>query len=127
MPIRQYFLWVGSVLLAVLFVADLLLPAPVAHSRAEIPPNERVNLQIRSNHKWPERVVFDTAHSAPSFAQAHAEPGLVPPPDPARGLPNALAEVAPARASAATNDNASAIPAKPVPGAFRMTGTIKVD
>jgi len=58
MPIRQYFVWVGSVLLVALFGADWCLPAPVAHPHSEIPANERVNLRIRSDHKWPERVVM---------------------------------------------------------------------
>ena len=131
MPIRQYFLWVGSVLLVALFVADWLLPEPVAHPHSEIPPNQRVNLQIRSNHKWPERLVLDTAHSGRSFAAAHAEPNLVQSKTLAvmehRALPNALAEAAPAQAPAATNDKASAIPGKPGTETFRMTGTIKVD
>src|SRR5438552_3900058 len=81
MPIRQYFLWVGSILLVALFVANWLLPEPVAHPHSEIPPNQRVNLQIRSNHKWPERVVLDTAHSGGSFAAAYPEPNLVQPQD----------------------------------------------
>ena len=76
MPIRQYFLWVGSILLVALLVADWLLPEPVAHPHSEIPPNERVNLQIRSNHKWPERVVFDTTRPGRTFAAAHPEPDL---------------------------------------------------
>src|SRR5215475_1254269 len=63
MPIRQYFVWVGSVLLLALFAADWRLPAPVEHSHSEIPPNEQANLRIRSEHKWPERVVLIPAHS----------------------------------------------------------------
>jgi hypothetical protein len=73
MPIRQYFLRVGSILLVAMFAADWWLPAPVARPHSDIPPNERVNLRIRSDHKWPERVVFDTAHSGLSLAA-----GLVP-------------------------------------------------
>jgi hypothetical protein len=126
MPIRQYFLWVGSILLVALFAADWLLPEPAAHPHSQIPPHERVNLQIRSNHKWPERVVFDTAHSGRSFT-AEAKPGFAQSPDLAamehRGLPGAV----PAEAPAATDDKASAIPAKPGPETFRMTGTIRVD
>src|ERR1700756_342958 len=80
MPIRQYFLWVGSVLLLALFVADWLLPEPVAHPHTQIPANERVNLQIRSNHKWPERVVLDTTNPGPPFATgAYPEPNPVQP------------------------------------------------
>src|SRR5258705_4523892 len=63
MPLRQYFAWVGSILLAGLFVADWCFPAPVHAPRSEILPHERVNLRIHSDHKWPEKVVFDTTGS----------------------------------------------------------------
>ena len=58
-------MWVGSVLLMALYCADGWLPDPSTHTRSSIPipPSERVNLRIRSDHRWPERVVFDTAHS----------------------------------------------------------------
>lgn len=108
-----------------LFVADWLLPKPVAHPHSEIPPNQRVNLQIRSNHKWPERVVFDTAHSGRSFAEANPGPDFAAMEH--RGLSKELAEEAPAQAPKATDDKAAAISAKPGPEQFRMTGTIKVD
>src|SRR5690242_17974950 len=62
MPLRQYLIWVGSVLLVVLFAADWCLPAPVVHRHSEVPPRDTVNLRIRSDHRWPERIVFDTAH-----------------------------------------------------------------
>jgi hypothetical protein len=62
MPLRQYFTWVGSFLLLGLFAADWWLPT-VHAPRSEIPPQERVNLRIRSDQKWPERVVFDTTGS----------------------------------------------------------------
>ena len=132
MPIRQYFLRVGSILLMALLVADWWLPAPVAHPHSEIPPNERVNLRIRSDKKWPERIVFDTAHSGRLFAAAvYPESNLVQPQDHAelahRGPPNAPAGTASAQAPAATNDKASAIPAKPGTETLRMTGTIKID
>ena len=63
MPLRQYFSWVGSILVVALFVADWCLPAPFHAPHPEIPPNERVNLRIRSDHRWPDKVVFDTARS----------------------------------------------------------------
>lgn len=63
MPLCQYFAWVGSILLAGLFVADWCFPAPVHAPRSEILPHERVNLRIHSDHKWPEKVVFDTMGS----------------------------------------------------------------
>ena len=133
MPIRQYFLRVGSILLVALFAADWWLPAPVAHPHSEIPPNEKVNLRIRSDHKWPERIVFDTAHSELSRAgEAHHDQDVLPSPELAgleqRGPLNAFAAMESAHAApAATNDKASAIQAKPQPARFRMTGTIKAD
>ena len=79
MPIRQYFAWVGSVLLVALFGADGWLPGPVTHSHSAIPPSERVNLRIRSDHRWPERVVFDTAHSGtPPAAGLRSELNVIP-------------------------------------------------
>jgi hypothetical protein len=64
MPLRQYFMWVGSILLVMLFAADWCFPAPVAHApHSEIPPNEKINLRIHSDVRWPERVVFDTTRS----------------------------------------------------------------
>ena len=77
MPVRQYFSWVGSILVAALFVADWCLPAPFHAPHAEIPPNEGVNLRIRSDHKWPEKVVFDTTRSQfTPVAGASPEPDL---------------------------------------------------
>ena len=78
MPIRQYFVWVGSALLVALFAADWWLPGPAAHSHSATPPNEKVNLRIRSDHKWPERVVFDTAHSGMPLAAETPDPDVVP-------------------------------------------------
>ena len=133
MPIRQYFVWVGSVLLVALFAADGWLPGPVAHSHSAIPPNERVNLRIRSDHKWPERVVFDTAHSGmPLAAEITPQPDVAPNQDLAEAKPRSpldafaameAAEVTPT----ATNEKASAIRAKPRPPGARMTTAAKAD
>ena len=61
MPIARYFLFVGGVLLALLFISDAYLPKlPVAHSvDAGLPL-----IRIHTDRKWPERVVFDTSHAA---------------------------------------------------------------
>jgi hypothetical protein len=131
MPIRQYFVWVGSVLLVALFAADWWLPAPAAHLHSAIAPNERVNLRIRSDHKWPERVVFDTAHSGMQLAAA-SEPRLDMVPNQERAQTKqrnpldsfAAMEVAQATPTA-TNDKASAIRAKPRPLGVRMTSAAK--
>lgn len=57
MPVARYFLFVGGVLLALLFILDASLP--------KLPDTVAVNtdlpaIRIHSDRKWPERVVFDT-------------------------------------------------------------------
>jgi hypothetical protein len=60
MPVARYFLFVGGVLLALLFLSNEVLPKlPVEAERAEAGPDKPV-IRIRSDRKWPERVVFDT-------------------------------------------------------------------
>jgi hypothetical protein len=75
MPIARYFLFVGGVLLALLFISDAVLPQlPVAdRANADLPV-----IRIHSDRKWPERVVFDTTRPtitpipAPVVAEAVA-------------------------------------------------------
>jgi hypothetical protein len=60
MPLARYFLFVGGALLALLFLSNEVLPKlPVEAERAEAGP-DRSAIRIRSDRKWPERVVFDT-------------------------------------------------------------------
>jgi hypothetical protein len=83
MPLRQYFVWVGSILLVMLLAADWCFPAAVVHApHSEIPPNERINLRIHSDRKWPERVVFDTTRSRLTPATGVSpEPDVLPSPN----------------------------------------------
>jgi hypothetical protein len=58
MPLIPYFACIGSLLLALLFMADWCFPAP-------LPPTERTEvdktpIRIRSVHRWPERIDIDT-------------------------------------------------------------------
>ena len=60
MPLGRYFMFVGGVLLALLFVSHAVLP--------NIPPADRADtavdkstIRIHSDRKWPERVVYDTS------------------------------------------------------------------
>jgi hypothetical protein len=59
MPLLRYFVFVGGALLALLFVADAVLPQvplpSTLHSGSDLPA-----VRIHSDRKWPERVVFDT-------------------------------------------------------------------
>ena len=67
MPLARYFVFTGSVLLALLFLLGWYLPpAAVEPARAEI---DHPTIRLQSAHKWPGAVVFDTT-----------QPTIVPPP-----------------------------------------------
>jgi hypothetical protein len=74
MPLLRYFVFVGTALLALLFVVDAYLPKlPVADgtNTANMAANAGTGIsviRIRSDRKWPERVEFDT--SLPALAAA---------------------------------------------------------
>jgi hypothetical protein len=67
MPLARYFVFVGGVLLALLFIFDAFQPKlPVAD--ATDAGVDKSIIRIHSDRKWPERVVFDT--SLPTIAPA---------------------------------------------------------
>jgi hypothetical protein len=76
MPLFQYFGRVGSFLLAGLFAASWWFSGNVADApRSRAPLSDSIH--IHSDHKWPERVVFDTSRAklAPGDnSQAETEP-----------------------------------------------------
>ena len=92
MPLLQYFGWVGSLLLAVMLAANAYLPAP-AVPQPEIPLDRKISIRIHTDHKWPERVVFDTSGTmvtqkagtgrdeaaAAAMSAAHVRPCFRPP------------------------------------------------
>ena len=58
MPLARYFLYVGGVLLTLVFILDACLTS-------KLPDIERSQanssvVRIHSDRKWPERIVFDT-------------------------------------------------------------------
>src|SRR5882757_7055670 len=58
MPLGRYFAYVGSLLLALLFLADWYMPKlPAEPTRTDI---DRSIIRIHSRHKWPEAIVIDT-------------------------------------------------------------------
>jgi hypothetical protein len=62
MPVARYFVFMGGVLLTLLFMIDAYLPKePVLSSAVESAPAANPALRIRSDRKWPERVVYDTS------------------------------------------------------------------
>ena len=66
MPLVRYFLWVGSMLLALLFIADACLPNLPAGKTTTDRPSPAI--RIHSERKWPERIVFDTSAPMPRVA-----------------------------------------------------------
>jgi hypothetical protein len=59
MPVLRYFLFVGGALLTLLFVADACLPTLPVTENAGLGVDHSI-IRIRSDRKWPERIVFDT-------------------------------------------------------------------
>lgn len=79
MPLLAYLWKVGAALLALLFVADFVLPKAAVTERTAV---DQPALRIHSDRKWPERVIFDTtlpADVAVASAPSITEPApLVP-------------------------------------------------
>ncbi len=63
MPVARYFLYVGGVLLALLFVMDAIVPREtvVANTTVSSPSFDKSTVRIHSTQKLPERVVYDTS------------------------------------------------------------------
>ena len=57
MPLARYFLYVGGVLLTLVFILDACLSKLPVMERAHV--NSPI-IRIHSERKWPERIVFDT-------------------------------------------------------------------
>ncbi len=79
MPVARYLLFVGGVLLALLFISDPFLPKLPVADRAS---SHSAIIRIHSDQKWPERVVFDT--SLPALIPAQIENAETDLPSPAR-------------------------------------------
>jgi len=61
MPVARYFLFVGGVLLALLFALDAFAPEKAAVAGNAAPSIDKTVVRIRSDRKLPERVVYDTS------------------------------------------------------------------
>lgn len=93
MPLGRYFAVVGSVLLALLFLADWYMPGPASQPAGG--GVDKAVIRIHSRHRWPERVVIDT--SLPTIVPPLAVAANVIPisQPPARRPLDALARVTP--------------------------------
>ena len=84
MPLARYFLVVGGVLLALLFIVSALAPIlPVAESSN----GKHSTIRIQSEMKLPERVVYDT--SLPMIVPVHTAIAATTIPAPAATVPDA--------------------------------------
>src|SRR5258708_13167068 len=88
MLLARYFLSVGGVLLALLFVADAVVPkVPAAATDSNDLGTDKAVIRIHTDRKWPEPVVFDT--NSPTTivpAQIVKAEAALPPPAPAPDL-----------------------------------------
>lgn len=69
MSLGRYFLFVGSALIALLFLTAAYLSQPAGPSYGRESRVDKSIIRLSSAHKWPEKVVYDTTL-----------PTIVPPP-----------------------------------------------
>ncbi|MGY4479803.1 hypothetical protein [Bradyrhizobium sp. USDA 3364] len=83
MPVARYFLFVGGVLLALLFVVNVIVPQETVvpgqgQSAISSPGVDKTMVRIRSTQKLPERVVYDTSLPTIVPAQVNAVAAATP-------------------------------------------------
>ncbi|UPJ48203.1 hypothetical protein IVB30_34830 [Bradyrhizobium sp. 200] len=76
MPLARYFLYVGGVLLTLVFILDACLIKLPVMERSQV---NSPMIRIHSDRKWPERIVFDTALPRIVPAQTAIEDRLASP------------------------------------------------
>jgi hypothetical protein len=67
-PLGRYFVFVGSLLIGVLFIADWYLSSASSQSFSRETRVDKSIIRIQSAHKWPEPIIIDTS-----------QPTIVPP------------------------------------------------
>jgi hypothetical protein len=98
MPLGRYFFFIGSALLALLFLADWYMPKLSAEpARTGV---DKTIIRIHSSQKWPAAVVFDTNL-----------PTIDPPANPTAIMADAASERSPREALAQLPRTASIVPA----------------
>ena len=68
-PLIRYFVFVGSALLALLFLTDWYWPTNVGAVSFRDPQVDKSIIRLHSAQRWPDRIVLDTS-----------QPTIVPPP-----------------------------------------------
>jgi hypothetical protein len=65
-PLGRYFAFAGSLLLAMLFIADWYLPNASSQTHFREARVDKSTIRIKSAHEWPEPIMIDT--SLPTIA-----------------------------------------------------------
>jgi hypothetical protein len=73
MPLVRYFVFVGGILLGLLFLADWYFPAPATAVASLSDDVDRTIIRIHSSHKWPDAVRMDTGAPMPATSPVTAE------------------------------------------------------
>jgi hypothetical protein len=73
MPLVRYFVFVGGMLLGLLFLADWYFPTPNAATAVAYNDVDRSIIRIHSRHKWPDAIQMDTRAPMPAPAPVIAE------------------------------------------------------
>lgn len=84
MPIARYLIVVGSALVVLLLIAGWSLPEPLPSFSERPEIIDRATIRIRSERKWPEKVVLDTNQptiAAPFIKVAPTEQSVARLPD----------------------------------------------
>jgi hypothetical protein len=90
-PIARYFIVVGSALAALVLIAGWSLPVPPASFPDHPEVVERAAIRIRSDRKWPEKIVLDTSQppiAPPAVEEPQAAQSAQLPPDVAKDPSN---------------------------------------
>ena len=90
MPFGRYIAFVGSLLVAILFFADWYLTRAPTQSVTSLEADKPI-IRIKSDRKWPERIVFDTSAPTivPQKSPVIADAPVTNPPQEAFALLNA--------------------------------------
>jgi hypothetical protein len=73
MPLVRYFVYVGGMLLGLLFLVDWYFPTSTAATVTSDNDVDRSIIRIHSRHKWPAAIQMDTAAAMPAPAAVMAE------------------------------------------------------
>jgi hypothetical protein len=109
-PIARYFIFVGGTLAAVLLIVGWCLPTPPAMFDDQL-AIDRAIIRIKSERKWPEKVVLDTSQPAITPSAVEEPPAaqsarLSPDEAPDQSNLEALAQLKPDAPSAAVDHSA---------------------